>query len=147
MSDFLEEVETTLREAGWFPGRHISTEKWFTAFGNEGLPRHRAADKFLSEFGGILVDISGPGITSAREPFELDPMLCEGEGGRFAGWSKNLGKTIFPIGVLDDGRFFLGIDENEEVYLLETWVASFGRMPVALHHLILGVQPVTIAEA
>ncbi|MCZ1019630.1 hypothetical protein [Streptomyces noursei] len=36
---------------------------------------------------------------------------------------------------------FLGIDEGSEIYLVESWVASFGPMPHALENLILGVIP------
>jgi len=57
-----------------------------------------------------------------------------------------LGHSIFPIGVLDGGRFFLGIDEEDEIFLVETWVASFGRMPAALENLISRVRPVVISE-
>jgi hypothetical protein len=51
-----------------------------------------------------------------------------------------------PIGVLNGGRFFLGIDEEGEIFLVETWVASFGRMPAALDNLISGVRPVVACE-
>jgi hypothetical protein len=52
---------------------------------------------------------------------------------------------LLPIGELDHGRFFLGIDEHAEVYLVETWVASFGRMPLALENLLSGVMPGRVA--
>ncbi len=68
-------------------------------------------------------------------------MLCQGEGDRFLEWSEEIKKAIFPVGVHDEGRFFLGIDELGELYLVEAWVASFGRMPEAMGNLILGVQP------
>jgi hypothetical protein len=38
---------------------------------------------FLVEFGGLDVRISGTGITRAREPFDLDPVLCSGNEDRF----------------------------------------------------------------
>jgi hypothetical protein len=42
------------------------------------------------------------------------------------------------------GRFFLGIDETRSIYLIETWIASFGRMPEGVENLILGVRPIII---
>ncbi|MFD3998764.1 hypothetical protein [Streptomyces sp. NPDC058548] len=36
---------------------------------------------------------------------------------------------------LDHGRFFLGIDEVGVVYLVETWVDSFGPMPYTMESL------------
>jgi hypothetical protein len=105
------------------------------------LRMHRAAADFLVEFGGLNVEIDGPGISRAREPFELDPELCVGEEDRFAGWGADLGCSLFPIGELDRGRFFLGISESGEVFLVEAWVASFGIGDAALESLILGVMP------
>ncbi|WP_448698815.1 hypothetical protein [Streptomyces avidinii] len=50
------------------------------------------------------------------------------------------------LGELDHGRFFLGIDEVGVIYLVETWVASFGPMPHAMENLVLGVVPRRIDE-
>ncbi len=71
-------------------------------------------------------------------------MLCLGEGDRFLEWGEEIDKSIFPVGVHDEGRSFLGIDQHGELYLVEAWVASFGRMPEAMSNLILGVQPSTV---
>jgi len=111
-----------------------------------GVATHEAARQFLLEFGGLIIDISGPGITRAREPFELDPMQCSGEEERFLEWGNEIGRSIFPIGIFDEGRFFLGIDEEGEVYVLETWLASFGKFPEALENLITGVRAVLISR-
>jgi hypothetical protein len=59
--------------------------------------------------------------------------------------SRSIGRSLFPIGVLDYGRFFLGIDEHAEFYLVETWVASFGRMPLAMENLLSGIMPIGVA--
>jgi hypothetical protein len=53
------------------------------------------------------------------------------------------GNSLFPLGELDQGRFFLGISEIGEVFLVETWVASLGVGDTALENLVLGVRPVT----
>lgn len=124
----------------------MDTSSWVAALGAAGVVAHDAARAFLAEFGGLVVDISGPGVNRAREPFELDPLLCSGEEDRFLEWGEEIGKSLFPIGVLDMGRYFLGIDEQSEIYLIETWVASFGRMPQAMDNLISGVRPTVIGE-
>ncbi|MFE9295087.1 SUKH-3 domain-containing protein [Streptomyces niveus] len=146
MENFPDEVDRGLREAGWTPGRQVNAEPWLASFEAEGLQRHPVVSAFLAEFGGLAVNISGPGISRAREPFEFDPMLCLGEGDRFLEWGEEIGKCIFPVGVHDEGRFFLGVDEYGELYLIETWVASFGRMPEAMNNLFLGVQPSVIDD-
>ncbi|MFF1453243.1 SUKH-3 domain-containing protein [Streptomyces sp. NPDC058274] len=146
MGRFSEQVDQDLKQAGWTPDRQVDPAPWLSAFEAEGLHGHPAASAFLAEFGGLAVDISGSGISRAREPFELNPLLCLGEGDRFSAWGEDIKRSIFPVGVLDQGRFFLGIDENSEIYLLETWLASFGRMPEAMSNLILGVQPTVIDD-
>ena len=135
-----------LREAGWVPGRQVDTSRWIGAWEAAGIAAHEAARRFLAEFGGLDISISGRGVNRGREPFELDPLQCLGEEDRFGAWGDELGRSIFPIGVFDMGRYFLGIDEEGEVLLVETWAASFGRMPAALDNLILGVRPVIVSE-
>ncbi|MGW2934055.1 SUKH-3 domain-containing protein [Streptomyces sp. NPDC001156] len=116
-------------------------------FERTGLSMHDAAEAFLREFGGLAVNVSGPGISRARQPFELDPELTWGsEEGRFLEWGESIGRQLFPVGEHDHGRFFLAIDEVSEIYLVETWVASFGPMPQALENLILGVAPHVIDD-
>lgn len=100
-----------------------------------------AAERFLSEFVDLVFDISGPGISVARAPFHFDPRLLEGEDDRFNAWGAVMGETLSPLGELENGRFFLGITESGEIYLVETWVASFGRGRQALENLICGVRP------
>ena len=72
-------------------------------------------------------------------------MNCQGDGDRFIAWGQELGRHLFPIGELDHGRFLLGIDENTEIYLVATWVASFGAMPAAVENLVLGGEPTQAA--
>lgn len=143
---FSAQTERDLRRAGWEPGRRVDTSGWRNRLEASGQVRmHDAADRFLTEFGGLDVRIDGPGVSSAREPFELDPWHLDGEEGRFAGWGEQLGKSLFPIGELDRGRFFLGISEVGEILLVETWVASFGIGDQALESLVLGVRPEQLA--
>ncbi|MER7756714.1 SUKH-3 domain-containing protein [Kitasatospora sp. NPDC097643] len=135
-------VEETLRAAGWRPGRRVPVQPWRELLEASGLVRmHEAAELFLSEFGGLDVRISGPGINVAKARFHFDPELALGEEDRFADWSATLGRDIFPIGELDEGRFFLGIDEDGEIHLVETWVATFGPVQEALERLTLGIAP------
>ncbi|MFJ8495936.1 SUKH-3 domain-containing protein [Streptomyces sp. NPDC094038] len=146
MVEFSSGAQAVLRDAGWFPGRRVDTSAWMATLGASGIAAYDAARKFLAEFGGLVVDISGPGIDRAREPFELDPLLCSGEEDRFLEWGEEIWHSLFPIGVFDMGRYFLGIDEEGEIYLVETWIASFGRMPHAMENLISGVRPDVISE-
>ncbi|MFE3267477.1 hypothetical protein [Streptomyces sp. NPDC059215] len=49
------------------------------------------SDAFLHEFGGLTVNVSGPGISCARAPFELDPEPAWGEDDRFTEGAKQSG--------------------------------------------------------
>ncbi|MEU5334215.1 SUKH-3 domain-containing protein [Streptomyces asoensis] len=141
MSSWSPRVEAVLKASGWTPGRRVDTSRWRSLFESVGLSMHDAAQAFLQEFGGLTVNVSGPGISCARTPFELDPELAWGEEDRFAQWGEAIGRRLYPLGELDHGRFFLGIDEAGVVHLVETWVAGFGPMPDAMENLVLGVAP------
>ncbi|MGV9337440.1 SUKH-3 domain-containing protein [Streptomyces sp. NPDC003688] len=141
MSDWSSEVAEVLTASGWMPGRSVNTDAWRARFEPSGLVMHDAAASFLAEFGGLTVSVTGPGISCARTPFELNPDLALGEEDRFLEWGADIGRHLFPLGELDHGRFFLALDESAEILLVETWLASFGPLPAALENLILGVAP------
>ncbi|WP_328614460.1 SUKH-3 domain-containing protein [Amycolatopsis sp. NBC_00355] len=104
------------------------------------------ADRSRPACRGLALDIYGPGISSAREPFELNPLRLVSELERFAEWSVELETSLFPVRLLDHGRFLLGISEKSEIFLVEAWVATFGIGDAGLENLILGVLPKTVAE-
>ncbi|MEU8819266.1 SUKH-3 domain-containing protein [Actinoplanes sp. NPDC048796] len=133
-------VDRALRRAGWFPGRRVDTTPWRDAV--DGITMHPAARAFLAEFGGLAVDVHGFGRTAAKEPFEVDPALCAGEEDRFREWSEILGRSLYPLGELDHGRFFLGIDDRGSLYLVVDWLAVFdGPADAGLIALCRGVMP------
>ncbi|WP_344641634.1 SUKH-3 domain-containing protein [Kitasatospora cystarginea] len=146
MTEFSAETERVLRSAGWEPDRTVDTSLWRQRLEESGFRMHDAAERFLSEFGGLTVEISGPGVSRARVPFELDPMLADGEEDRFSEWSESIGESLFPLGELDRGRFFLGISESGKVYLVADWLASFGPSREALERLVRGIAPDELPE-
>ncbi|MFI6050717.1 SUKH-3 domain-containing protein [Streptomyces violascens] len=137
MSRFSAEVELTLRNAGWSSDRKVDIKQWKELL--SGFTWHAIAERFLQEFGGIRVDVSGPGVNCAREPFEIDPELAVGEEDRFAQLSNLFKRKFFPIGEVGRGEFFLAIDEEGFIYLLSAWALRIGPSDVALDHLIRGV--------
>lgn len=106
-----------------------------------GFAWHSAAEEFLREFGAIRVEVSGSGISCAREPFEFDPELAAGEEGRFTELSETFDRKFFPVGEIGQGEFFLAIDEESVIYLLAGWVLRQGAKDLALKHLVTGVRP------
>ncbi len=147
MRDFSTEAERVLLAASWRPGRQVDTTEWRTRIEASGLvSMHQAAQRILAEFGGLTFEHGGRGISRAREPFELNPLLALGEEDRFAEWGEVIEKSLFPIGELDQGRYFLGCDESGGVYLVADWLAYFGENRQAIDNLIIGVQPATIYD-
>ncbi|WP_202609546.1 SUKH-3 domain-containing protein [Herbidospora solisilvae] len=140
------EAERILARAGWEPGRQVDISAWRSRLEEDGFVMHHAAERFLREFGDLVVPYGGPGISRAREALEFDPLLAIGEGDRFAEWSETVGKSICPIGELDQGRFFLGIDEDGMIYLMSDSLARFGAGDAGIASLVLGVMPVPLAE-
>ncbi|MFI7320378.1 SUKH-3 domain-containing protein [Streptomyces venezuelae] len=141
VSELSEEAERALLLAGWTPGRCVDTSAWRARLEDSGFVMHEAAESFLSEFGGLSFEYGGDGISRAREAFELDPLLALGEDDRFSEWGELTGVTLFPIGELDQGRYFLGLDEAGTIYLVADWLAQFGVGLNGMESLILGVAP------
>ncbi|MGW3360279.1 SUKH-3 domain-containing protein [Streptomyces bungoensis] len=143
MSRFSTETEEVLRSAGWLPGRRTNIESW-----KEQLTQfswHAAAEGFLAEFGGLTVSIDGPGVTCAREPFRIDPVLAVGEEERFEELSDLFSRRFFPVGEFGVGDFFLGIDEEGVLYLLAAWAFRLGKSDEGLESLIKGVKGVKLS--
>jgi SUKH-3 immunity protein len=139
-----------LEEAGWRSGRAVDTAQWEVELAVDSFrPLHSVAREFLVEFGGLAVQQGGPGVTRVREPFTLAPIECSGEADRFIEWGEHIGRDIAPIGELAGGTCgwaLLGIDEQEEVYLVIDRLATFGRLPAAMDHLVLGYMPCEISK-
>ena len=138
-----KEIETkrVLRNAGWYPGRKIDTSTWPDRLEKSGFTQTEAAEHFLSEFGGLVINQSGSGITCAHELFKFDPLLAEGEDGRFEGWAVYLGEPLSPIEEIYHGRLFLGVSRSSDIYFVENWLASFGSGQNALKALVLEITP------
>ncbi|WP_344506035.1 SUKH-3 domain-containing protein [Dactylosporangium maewongense] len=59
-------------------------------------------------------------------------------------WGEHIGRSIAPVGELAGNTCacaWLGMDEHEEVYVVVDELATFGRMPQAMDHLVLGYMP------
>jgi len=142
MTGLSAETQQVLRAGGWSLGRRIDTTGWRVSFADTGLSMPAAAAEFLGEFGGLAFDLARPGISRTWTSFEIDPMLawCFAEE-RFARCRGRVGRDVFPVGELNRGHAFLGMDETAELYLVNETVASFGRLPAALDNLVADASP------
>lgn len=138
MKDWQTQIDDILGDAGWTPGRQVDISDWCNWLESSGFEVHGAFRGFAAEFGGLVIESAGKSAHRARERIEFDPSLTEGEEDRFHEWGELIGRKILPIGELDGGRFFLGIDEEEMLYLVVDWLAQFGAGSNGLDNLILG---------
>jgi hypothetical protein len=111
---FVPEIAEMLSEAGWFPGRDVFSQLRLPA----GFTLFPAAQRVLQEFGMLRIGREGPGLTSARTPVVLDPMLCEGEDDRFSDYASLLHSCLYPLGEAYGGHLFVAIDDRGRVFLL-----------------------------
>jgi hypothetical protein len=101
-----------------------------------------AAASALEEFGGLRVDVDGPGVECARGGFNLDPTLALGEEVRFSGRGDRDSPSLFPLGEAHDGHAFLGIDANGWVYVVGDQIALLRKgVRSALDALLQGRLP------
>jgi hypothetical protein len=101
------------------------------------------AVSILDEFGGLRVDVNGPGVSMKRSPFNLDPrqgLLGSGAYQRLAATS---GYATFPIGVHHDQGGALAIDEKGRIFLIHPVDDMLVGRDIhdGLNNLILGVRP------
>jgi hypothetical protein len=145
MSRFSILTEERLREAGWYPGRQVPD--LVTAWQRSLLLSDQwelfpSAEKALLEFGGLTFSHTGPGVTCAREPFDLDPTDAMYENDRFGDFVGIVGTRLYPIGQASQGQYFLAIGEDERVFLLEQDIRLMGHnIDEALEHLLIGIKP------
>jgi hypothetical protein len=114
-------TESVLSAAGWSPTRCNSemVQGWRAKLEHlSGFQMSVAAERVLTEFGGLRASSMGPGLHCARGGFVLDPELAYGEEDRFAAFTDFVDGKLFPIGEAYDGHAFLGIDEAGTVYLV-----------------------------
>ncbi|MCX5147988.1 MULTISPECIES: SUKH-3 domain-containing protein [unclassified Streptomyces] len=140
-------VVEELRAAGWEPGRSVDVDGWVAPLEEGGLAAHTAARAFLAEFGGLRFMFSGPGVECAREPFLLDPSVCEGEEEVFLEWGEELALSLFPIGERAEGVAFLAIDEHGAVISLGSGIAAtYGQAPGAFEKMLLGYEAEVLGQ-
>ena len=143
MSRFSNEVHALLVRAGWHDGRHALSKVNLP----QGFAFHERALKILAEFGNLEIGDARPrkGLVAAKSTICLKPSLALGEAQRFLHFSKALGVHLCPLGELDDGRFFLAIDERERVYVLELDICLAGdTFDSALETLLLGDRLIAV---
>jgi hypothetical protein len=135
------EVEAVLMQAGWDPDRDRSTEvtAWLGQLG-EAFPIVRTALDVLGRFGGLDVELIGPGEEWSRQSFRIDPTLALGEDDRFTDFSEMLGVRLFPLGEVGN-QALLALGEDGKVYalMLDLWWVG-DSIDEAIERLVRGLS-------
>lgn len=137
------EVRKVLQAAGWAEQQNLATEvgTWSSQL-SPGFQLFPAAETALKRYGGIHVRQNGAGVETARESFELNPLLVIGEEDRFEQHASRLGQSLYPLGEAGNGHVFLAIDPSGRVFALmeDLWLLG-ETMEAALETLVLGRLP------
>lgn len=123
------DIAKVLREAGWFPGRDVSSQIpiWDATLRLRGCsPLSSHARNVLREFGGLHAGVDGRGVAFGTTSFNLDPTRAAEED-RFELVAGPRGARLSPLGDAGGGHAFLAIDDEGRVWELMDelyWIAS-----------------------
>jgi SUKH-3 immunity protein of toxin-antitoxin system len=143
--EFHPEVDRALRSAGWQPGRRVPelVTKWRLALeSGSRFTLHQAAESVLIEFGGLRIERVGTGVEVSSLRVDLDPAVALGEDDRLLDYFPELhNRSVFPLGEVEGGHAFLGIDLTGVTYLVMDEVhGRWPSFPLALDGVLRGVR-------
>ncbi|WP_324783192.1 SUKH-3 domain-containing protein [Streptomyces sp. H51] len=147
-------VDTTLRAAGWQPGRWDikQAEIWADTLRDHTSPaghRHAvfpAAVEAWAEFGGLHLTPTGPGRQLAPATVHIDPLHGLHMARTLGDLGRALGTDVSPLGAETDTTAVLAIDAAGRVYALDhtgDWYLG-PDIDQALTGLLAGTEPVRL---
>lgn len=150
-ADLPDDVAEVLAAAGWVAGRRDDERASDWGFRLALRPSRTgrqhalspAAAEALALFGGLSVDVSGPGSEVVRTPFVLDPDQVAATAATLGAFADVLGAPLFPLGHEDGGVALLAIDGTGRVFALDHTAEWFlgGSISEALTTLVRGRRP------
>jgi hypothetical protein len=124
---FPEDVREVLAEAGWRPGRDVSTwvAQWLEKVyadnpaARQRLPLFPAAQAALAEFGGLrFTQLKRTGYAGGGFRVELWPDVGRVVVDLYAEFAADIGVPVFPFAWYEDGPSDAAVDANGRVFLL-----------------------------
>ncbi|WP_432094247.1 SUKH-3 domain-containing protein [Streptomyces sp. bgisy100] len=112
------ETDRVLREAGWHPGRSVSTAEWERVLQeHDEFEIHPAAQHFLVEFGGLALTLWSPGsVKPVRVEISFDPALAQWDQEIFEVLSEQAGAELYPLGMTNNRNTYLCMAPTGKVY-------------------------------
>ncbi len=147
-------VDTTLRNAGWQPGRWDirQAETWADALRDHTSPaghRHAvfpAAVEAWAEFGGLHITTRSPGRQLAPATLHLDPLHGLHMARTLGDLGRALSTEVAPLGHEPDTHTLLAIDTEGRTYAIDhtgDWYLGT-TVDQALTALLTGIPPVRL---
>lgn len=139
--EFSPEVVALLRSAGWHEGRRIDLTLW----DQEEVRPFGVARDILSEFGGLHIGDTGPGVDMARSDVDLrhDAILSFWD--HFRERERQVGCRVYPLGSVHHAHGEILISESGRVYLdscvHELFECVGQTFSEGLERLLLGKHP------
>jgi hypothetical protein len=144
------ETTETMTAAGWHSGRRVDDHvtRWRQSLAADGgFVMSDVAERILFEFGGLRVEQSGSGKECAREAFEMNPELAQGESSRFARFESRVAGGLFPLGEAVGGHAFLAVDALGRVYLVADDILFLASdIYEGIEALVQGLRPSPVAR-
>jgi len=110
-----------LRMAGWHHGRDVYgvVASWEQELASKGgFVMNEPARRFLAEFGGIAWPLRREGEHLSSYSFNFDPRAAIYENDRFEEAEEDVGESLFPVGEVVNGHFFLAVGRSGNFYLV-----------------------------
>ncbi len=117
IKQFSDESTKMLLSSGWYKNRKVLDKVKLPKMFNF----HNKALDILNEFGNLKVGDSkkSKGKFMAKCTIQFFPNLAEGEEDRFIEFSNELGVSLCPLGEVNEGYFFLAVDQHGKIYILD----------------------------
>ena len=134
MSRFPKDIEDRIQGQGWYAGRQYAG----TLDRPEDFERIPAAEAILSEFEGLKLGVSGPGLECATADIDMDPSWGDGMAEEVHAESNQIGRQIryYPLAGVQNGHQTMFVDDDGTIYLyfdrLERFAPSFDEALVLL---------------
>ncbi len=114
-------TQRALREASWFPERHVPTREWYDSLTGSDYKWSGAAERFLASLGDLVIHpIKSQESIFGSGTLVTDPTRASGEYERIAEREKSIGESLCPVGEWS-GEYIVLIAPSSRVYAEMTY--------------------------
>lgn len=129
MEDVSKRMSECLNRSGWYPNRTIDATTFVVSLNSAGFVVHKAAEDFLTEYGGLRIKYPHAKVTDMEDEMHFDPLIVITHitAAAVNEYAKVLDRKLCPIGEAARGYLTLMMDETGKVYgSYDEFFASIG---------------------